>query len=76
MVVSTNLFKRLVDTSGANLCLALGGGGIICNFTQILPYFQLWGMYLDLDFFPVSKLSEDQKKGLHQKWKTFSSEFR
>ena len=29
--------------SGANLCWALGGGGIICNFTPILPYFQHWG---------------------------------
>ena len=48
-------------TSGANLCLALGG--IICNFTPILPYFQHWGgMNLDQDFFQVSKLSEHQKK--------------
>ena len=38
-------------------------GGIICNFTPILPYFQHWGLYnLDQDFFQVSKLSEDQKK--------------
>ena len=28
-------------------------------------------MNLELEFFQVSKLSEDQKKGLHQKWKTF-----
>ena len=27
-------------------------------------------MNLDQDFFQVSKLSEDQKKGLHQKWNT------
>ena len=30
-------------------------------------------MNLDQDFFQVSKLSEDQKKGLHQKWNTFLS---
>ena len=29
-------------------------------------------MNLDLDFLQVSKLSEDQKKSLHQKWNTFS----
>ena len=28
-------------------------------------------MNLDLDFFQVSKLSEDQKKGFYQKWNTF-----
>ena len=45
-------------------------GGIICNLTPILPYFQHWGMNLDHDFVQVSKLSENQqKKGLHRKWK-------
>ena len=28
-------------------------------------------MNLDHDFVQVSKLGEDQKKGLHQKWNTF-----
>ena len=28
-------------------------------------------MSLDQDFFRVSKLREDQKKSLHQKWNTF-----
>ena len=38
-------------------------GGIICNFTPILPYSQHWGgMNLNQDFFQVNKLSEDQKK--------------
>ena len=46
-------------------------GGIICNFSIILPYFQHCGMNLDHDFVQVSNLSEDQKKGLHQKWNTF-----
>ena len=43
---------------------------------QFYPNFALFstlgGMNLDQDFFQVSKLSEDQKKGLHQKWNTFS----
>ena len=33
-------------------------------------------MNVDQDFFQVSELSEDQKKGLHQKWNTFFPEFR
>ena len=36
-------------------------GGIICNFTPILPYFQHWGINLDHDFVQVWKFSEDQK---------------
>ena len=43
---------------------------------QFYPDFALFstleGMNLDQDSFQVSKLSEDQKKGLHQKWNTFS----
>ena len=42
---------------------------------QFYPNFTLsstlGGMNLDQDLFQVSKLSEDQKKGLHQKWNTF-----
>ena len=45
--------------------------GIICNFPHFLPYFQHWGIEFDHDFFYVSKLSEDQKKSLHQKLKSF-----
>ena len=41
---------------------------------QFYPNFALFstlgGMNLDQDFFQVSKLSEDQKKGLRQKWNT------
>ena len=52
-------------TSGANLCWALGG--IICNFTPILPYFQHWGNKpRPRLFFRVSKLSEDQKKVIYE----------
>ena len=52
-------------------------GEIICNFTTILPDFGHWGeMNLDHDFVQVSKLSEDQKKGPHQKWNTFFHEFK
>ena len=50
------------------------GGGIICNFTPILPYFQHWGgINLDLDFFQVSKSSEDRKKKSSPKIKHFFS---
>ena len=48
-------------------------GGIICNFTPILLYFQLWGMNLDHDFVQVSKLSEDQKKRSSPKMEHFFS---
>ena len=42
--------KRIaLTTRGADLYWALGG--IICNFTLILPCFQHWGMNLDQDFF-------------------------
>ena len=38
-------------------------GGIICNFTPILPFSQHWGgMNLDHDFAQMWKFSEDQKK--------------
>ena len=38
-----------------------------------MPYFERWGgMNLDREFVQVSKVSEDQKKDLHQKWNTFS----
>ena len=45
---------------------------------QFYPNFALFsslvgGMNFDQDFFQMSKLSEDQKKGLHQKWNTFFS---
>ena len=50
--------KIMRATSGADLCWALGG--IICNFTPILPYFQHWGMNLDHDFVQIWKFSVDQ----------------
>ena len=50
--------------------LSFGGDNL-----QFYPNFALFstlgGMNLDNDFFQVSKLSEEQKKGLHQKWNTF-----
>ena len=33
--------SNTIPSSGADLCWALGG--MICNFTPILPYFQHWG---------------------------------
>ena len=48
-------------------------GGIICNFTPILPYFQHWGVNLDQVFFQVSKSSEDKKKVFTRNGTLFSS---
>ena len=60
---------------GCRSLLSIGG-----NNLQFYPNFALFstlgGMNFDHDFFRVSKLSEDQKKGLHQKWNTFSPEFK
>ena len=48
--------------------------------SQFYPNYALFstlgGIDLDHDFFHMSKLSKDQKKGLHQKWKTFSPDFK
>ena len=50
--------------------MSIGGDNL-----QFYPIFALFstlgGMNLDHDFFRVSKLNEDQKKGLRQKWNTF-----
>ena len=52
--------KPLDPEQGCKFLLSIGG--IICNFTSILPYFQRWGINLDHDCFQVSKLSAEQKK--------------
>ena len=55
---------------GADLCWALGG--IICNLTPILPYFQHWEGWTSTTIFytfQVSKLSEDPQKKLSPKLK-------
>ena len=55
---------------GCRSLLSIGGDNL-----QFYPNFALFstlgGMNLDQEFVQVSKLSEDQKKGLHQKWNTF-----
>ena len=51
-------------------------GGIICNVTPILAYFQQWGMTFDQDFFQVSKLSENQIKVFTKTGTLFFSEFK
>ena len=52
-------------------------GGIICDSTPILPYFQhLGGKNLDHDFFHVSKLSADQKKVFTKISRGFFPEFK
>ena len=57
-------------TRGADLCWALGG--IICNFTPILPYFQHWRDVPGPRFCSGEQIKRKIKKGLHQKWNTFS----
>ena len=52
------------------------GGGIICNFTQFCPVFNIRGMNLDLDFVQGIKLNEDQKQVFTKKWNTFFSKFK
>ena len=55
---------------GCRSLLSIGGYNL-----QFYPNFALFstlgGMNLDHDIVQVSQLSEDQKKGLHQKWNTF-----
>ena len=60
---------------GCKSLLSIGGDNL-----QFYPNFSLFstlgGMSLDHYFFQESKLSEEQKKVLHQKWNTFFPEFR
>ena len=71
------LLKVLIrrQRQGCRSLLNIGG-----NNLQFYPNFALFstlgGMNLDHDFVQVSRLSEDQKKGLHQKWNTFFPKFR
>ena len=48
------------------------GGDNLQFYPNFALFSTLGGMNLDHDLFQVSKLSEDQKKGLHQKWTLFS----
>ena len=65
-----NSLKSKHSNQGCKSLLSSGGD----NF-QFYPNFALsstlGGMNLDHHFFQVSKFSEEQKKGLHQKWNTF-----
>ena len=69
-------FVALVGTidagiRGANLCWALGG--IICNFTPILPYFQHWGDKPRPRFFSGKQIKWRPKKKVFTKnWTVFS----
>ena len=51
-------------------------GGYFALLPQFFPVFDIGGMNLDHDFFQLSKVSEDQKKGLHQNRKSFFPEFK
>ena len=46
-------------------------GGIICNFTPILPYFQHWGDGPRPKLFSGEQI-KTKRKGLHLKWNIFS----
>ena len=59
---------------GADLCWALGG--IICNFTLILPYFQHWGDEPRPRFFSVEEIKWRKKKVFAQNGTLFFPEFR
>ena len=74
----TNIPDELQDQfydQGCRSLLSIEGDNL-----QFYPNFALFstlgGMNLDHDFVQVSKLSEDQKKGLHQKRNTFFPKFR
>ena len=47
-------------------------GGNLQFYPNFAVFSTLARMNLDHDFVQVSKLSEEQNKGLHQKWNTFS----
>ena len=51
--------------------LSIGGYNLQLFFRNFALFSTLGGMKLDHDCFHVSKLSEDQKKGLHRKLNTF-----
>ena len=79
LIIPMNLIrsKRLLSAvgRGADLCWPLGG--IICNFTPILPYFQhSGGMNLDHGFFFSHKQTKwRQKKTSLPKLKEFFPRF-
>ena len=61
---------------GADLCWALGG--IICNFTLILPYFQHWGDKPRTRFFSGEQIKRrpKEKKRSSPKMEDFFPEFK
>ena len=67
------IFRRYFKQGCKSL---LSIGGIICNFTPILPYFQVWGDEPRPRFFSGEEIKGRSKKSLHQKWNTFFPEFR
>ena len=74
-LVQCNKMESKSHSQGCKSLLSIGGDNL-----QFYPNFArfstLGGMNLDHHFFQVSKLSEEQKKGLHQKWSTFFPEFK
>ena len=61
-----------VDSCKQGCRSLLSIGGIICNFTPILPYFQRWGDEPRPRFFSGEHIKwRPKREGLHQKWNTF-----
>ena len=72
IVLLNHTFAR---NSGADLCWALGG--IICNFTPILPYFRNWGGWTSTTIlFRCANQVKTKKRDLYQNWNTFFPKFR
>ena len=62
----------MMSKQGCKSLLSIGGDNLQFLF-QFCSIFNIGGLNLDHDFFQVSKLSEEHKKGLHLKWNYFFS---
>ena len=79
LVVSNNHLLVLTKLFWAEVPIFVEhwGGGIICNFTPILPYFQHWGGGEPRPrYCSGEEIKLRQKKGLQQKWSTFFPKFK
>ena len=64
---------KILTKQGCRFLLSIGGENL--QFYPNFALFEHWGMNHDHDFVQVSKSSEDQKKGLHQKRNSFFPKF-
>ena len=69
--------SEMMDVMKQGCKSLLSIGGVICNITPILPYFQHWGNEPRPRFFSGKQIKwrAKKKKGLHLKCNTFSPEF-